>query len=235
LASNFDAVRGYQPPISHYIQAGAIAGFANLPVDSDGFVRQAEIFRTSSGKTIPSLAQIIFMKNSGTHSGDIKVRPGEKIRINFLGPDGRFPTVSFSQGIDDTFLHRQPNFFKNKIVLVGLTASEFHENWPTPFSKNTPAVEIQAQILSTLISGKPFREPGLVKMAGTFLLTGALLCVLLGWLGTRTGFIFALGMAGLYTGLTLWFFNQGLVLPLVSPLILILGIWFSLPVIKKGL
>jgi CHASE2 domain-containing sensor protein len=116
--------------------------------------------------------------------------------INFRNPAQSFERVSFSQVLDDCKRSHptekklictspiKPNFFKNKIVLIGMTAISIKDEFYTPYSfsfntspKPVHGVEFQANLTSHIISavleGRPivksipeWGEFGLVLLFG---------------------------------------------------------------------
>jgi len=76
-----------------------------------------------------------------------------RMLIPYAGAPGHFKTLPFFQVLN----HQYPKgIFKNKIVLVGATASGLGDALPTPVSGEThsmPGVEINANITNNLIAG----------------------------------------------------------------------------------
>lgn len=75
----------------------------------------------------------------------------DQMWINYYGPPMTFPYVSMSDIVDGKY---PPSFFRNKIVLVGLTAPGIVDRLLTPFSQQRnqmPGIEIYANILNNLI------------------------------------------------------------------------------------
>jgi PAS domain S-box-containing protein len=71
--------------------------------------------------------------------------------INFYGPPQSFPYYSFSDVIEGKWA---PSFFKDKIVLVGLSAPGLEADILTPFSQDRnrmPGVEVHAHIINNLM------------------------------------------------------------------------------------
>ena len=75
-------------------------------------------------------------------------------RINFLGPPGYFLTISYAQVLKGEFAK---DLFKNKIVLIGATASGMNDLLPTPvsgLSQPMSGVEIHANVLQSIRENK---------------------------------------------------------------------------------
>lgn len=75
-------------------------------------------------------------------------------RINFLGPAGHFLTISYAQVLKGEFAK---GLFKNKIVLIGATASGMNDLLPTPvsgLSQPMSGVEVHANVLQSIRENK---------------------------------------------------------------------------------
>jgi signal transduction histidine kinase len=93
--------------------------------------------------------------------------------INYDGPDGSFPRVSLAELVNDP---RAAATLKNAIVLVGVTAQGTGDRLFTPFfsPSGMPGIEIHANILNTLKSGKFLTPIGDAEIALVMLIIAAL-------------------------------------------------------------
>ena len=146
-------------------------------------------------------------------------------QIPFAGPTGHFKTVPY---IDVLRGDHQPANFRDKIVLVGATASGLSDEFPTPSSGGTramPGVEIQANILQGL------REKIDIRRASTtlevFLSLTFLLVLMLNylWLSPRrslvlTGAMIVLAVAG---ALAFFRFQYLWISPVAASLLMLLA------------
>jgi adenylate cyclase len=89
---------------------------------------------------------------------------GETHLIDFHGPVGTIPAVSFSRVLRGRF---EPGFFRNKIVIVGPWAPSLQDVHPVSFGDDLmPGPEIQANAIATILDGLPLaRVPGWVNLA----------------------------------------------------------------------
>ncbi len=108
-------------------------GVVNTIADTDGITR----FTNSTFSKI--IAESYSNKNFSS---------SEKIRINFLGKPGTFNTYSFTDVLDGKV---SPEIFANKVVLIGATAPDLHDDQAVPTSAKMTGVEIQANIINTLL------------------------------------------------------------------------------------
>jgi len=96
---------------------------------------------------------------SGAYQGNANLG-GIQILVNYRNSD--FLRVSLEDVLNDNV---NSELLKDKVILIGVTANTFSDNWSTPFSsagqtyEKMPGVVIQAhkisQILSTVLDGRP--------------------------------------------------------------------------------
>ncbi len=146
----------------------------------------------------------------------------------FYGPPGTFEQIPFYQVLDpenwNTYL-QGGKYFKDKIVIIGPTATLFQDFHRTPFSEMMPGVEIHANAIATLLEGRSIAQAipnaplrGLLVLVGVAG-TGFFLSRQKRWpasLGLATGVAIAWG------GMSyLIFVNGQLILPTAIPIIAI--------------
>lgn len=116
-------------------------GFANIYVDKDGIVRSFYPKLKDDNSFVSVLLGADMAGNGLT-------------MIDYVGKAKTFPSIPFI----DVYNSKLPaEFFKNKIVLIGATSPDLHDFFNTPFGIIS-GVEIQANILSTIYSGKFFSQ-----------------------------------------------------------------------------
>lgn len=193
-------------------------GFVDILVDRDSIVRRALLFMsrdrdspcTSETSLALQLAQEYLLRQHNYqgrftsqkqfHLGRAHFRPlsshdggyhqaepgGYQILIDYQPPNTVAPIVTISDLLENRV---DPNLIKNRIVLIGSTASSLKDEFLTPFSAGkaedatTPGVilhaQITSQILSTVLDGQPlwwFIPDWLeVIWLGGWCLTGSLL------------------------------------------------------------
>ncbi len=137
--------------------------------------------------------------------------------VNFAGPPGTVPTFPYHDVYNKTM---DMSVFKNKIVYVGSTSGILHDNWHTPFADRDamPGVEIHAQFLDTLVTGKFLRFfPTWMELL-VILVLGLMTTLLTFRTSAVQGAIVAAVISGGYAIATFYFFDQDVVLPMVAPL-----------------
>ena len=152
-------------------------GDVNLTPDDDRFVREQQLVFGSGDSLVahPSLALAVYAaahqlpvdwsqgKGMSTARGTrIPVDVDQRLTINYRGPAGAIAQVSF----DDVLAKREDVSWKDKIVLIGVTAQSQGDRRATPFISQSlgsltgyfsrrppelmPGVEVHANTIATL-------------------------------------------------------------------------------------
>ena len=156
------------------LRAAALGyGPVNFVTDQDGVIRSAHTVLEFQDKTYPTFAYRIYQAAVGAAK---KVGPAAErtsALINYYGPARTYPTVPYYRILRDEI---DPDFFRDKIVLIGSFAPSLHDLFPTPFSASQPmaGVEIQANWIETLLAGNPIVPFAGVGHAIVFLVLCAL-------------------------------------------------------------
>ena len=168
VEGGFYTKENLNPPIPSIREQAAGYGPVNLVLDDDAFVRQAQLIFPYQGKQVSGFSALLYQKalDAGIPAQPIQA---QQILINFRGPPRTFETIPYYRVLLGEI---PPEYFHNKIVLVGATSFLLHDVYPTPFatSGEMPAVEIHANVLETLIQGIPItRTPLIVSVVLIFL------------------------------------------------------------------
>jgi len=216
-------------------------GFANLDPASDGFLRGVyPILPDSDDKLDPDypnadlvvLRHFLGIKDKPTYdAADDTVRLGDRViplfqsgvDINYAGPAGTVPTVSFHDVYNGTM---DMSRFKGKVVYVGSTSEILKDNWLTPFSDNgaqTPGVEARINYLDTLLTQDFLRHPSLWFEPLMVLLLGMLIVLLTFRISAFGGILLAVLISAAWSmGVVLAFESANWILPLVGPVMAVL-------------
>lgn len=141
VADDFDG-----HPLSPHpdLGAGFAQGHIHTLLGSDGIVRQVDIC-PSQGP--PALARSLTQAAGWSRPCPAGKAP---LLINFYGPEFAFPYLSYA----DVSSGKIPaDFFRDRLVLVGMQAQGLGDVHVTPFSRHhpMPGVEIQATVLNNLL------------------------------------------------------------------------------------
>ncbi len=113
----------------HIFRQNTFDGVVNTNPDGDGIVRKVPNISNSFG------SQIAGVDSSGF--------------INFIGKEGSFTTYSFSDVLNGRV---DPKIFNGKTLLIGVTAPDIHDEEAVPTSAKMSGVEIQANIINSLLT-----------------------------------------------------------------------------------
>jgi CHASE2 domain-containing sensor protein len=195
---------------------GARAAASDLRNDTSGAI--ASFPREEGG--LASIAVVTARRLSG-HAPDPSGFRDGKAWIDYRGPPGTIPTVSFSDVVED----RIPDeMIRGQIVVVGATAPTLRDVHSTPVGGEQlmPGAEVQANAIWTALHGLPLRSaPLAVDLALLALL--ALLAPLTRWrLGLGVvGAVTVLAGAGFLAGAQLAF-EGGTIIDVAAPLVALL-------------
>ena len=186
-------------PVDALEQAASSIGHANVVPDGDGTVRRLPlIVKPSSGQIYPSLTLAVLhrlfsmplpqeyvLENGAVNllARDIPVDTSYRLRINFSADNERRPYVSYGDIISGNF---DPLLVKNKIVLIGMTATGEPDTWAVPNSASKiPGVFIHAGAMDTILTQRFLREPGIIISLMIMLLLVGITAFALPRCGTR--------------------------------------------------
>jgi adenylate cyclase len=233
------------PPQPRFLQSGAPWGLVNDITDPDNLSRRALLYLPYDGDFKPSLiAETLRLQQSLTSPASMEKR-GDRVRIgdlniplydantfliNYYGPAGTFPSISFSSVLDDAAFDLAGRFdtdymerivsgqiknpFHNKVVLIGASTPELHDLKHTPFDSSPeggalmPGVEVYAHALQTCWDRAfIFRIPQ-TGVWGICFIVAWLTFFALGMLKPLKGAVFSLLIVPLSAGVSLWLFAR---------------------------
>jgi adenylate cyclase len=175
--ANFEGLEavGISPDLPRLAEGAKNFGFYNVLPDSDGTVRSEPIVIRYQDNYYPSLdiatalaytnesldkVAVVFNENGlervDLGNTSVPVDPEGMVRIDFHGPAGTYPSYS----IADLVLHKaNPEAFRDRIVLIGPTATGIADTRPTPFENIAfPGVEVHANFIDNLLAGSFIRR-----------------------------------------------------------------------------
>jgi len=126
----------------------SLLGYTHFFTDSDGITRSFAM-QLQGEKHFESFALVVlkqFLQNQSISFNEINQ---DKALINFFGRPGTFQRISFSKA-----LTLDAAVFEDKIILIGATAPDLHDESLVPISpgKPMPGVEINANLIQTLLT-----------------------------------------------------------------------------------
>jgi len=234
-------------PIASLEQAASNIGHANVVPDADGTIRRLPlIVKSSSGQVYPALAlsvlyrlfsmplpQEYVLENGAVNlvARDIPVDTSYCLRINFAADNEKRPYISYGDVISGSF---DPSLVKNKIVLIGMTATGEPDTWAIPTSASkVPGVFIHAAAMDTILTARFLIKPGsIITLMIMLLLVGITAfalprCGTWYWTDVAKGAGITGGLFVAYLVASFFAFDRGYSLDLFYPLLL-------LPVVYVG-
>jgi adenylate cyclase len=183
-------------------------GYINVLIDQDGITRSLN--QTIKGE-LKSFSETIYER----YWGKPFAAPSSHFLINFTGPPFSFETISFSSLVSGK---KTPDYFKNKIVLIGSTAPDLHDEFmvPTSFGKAMPGVEVHANAIQTMIS-KKYLTP--VSNTSVILLIFLFSCAIWLFLNLKINKIYLIPLdisfIAIYVFAAIKLFDSGMILNLI--------------------
>ena len=233
-------IKAYAPRsnLKIFTDVAASSGFFTLQSDQDGVLRWMPLVIEYGGDLFPPLAiqcawlylgQSQMMVNVGKYSIDginmgdrfIPTDESGQLLVNYLGPPKTFPHVSIGDILSGNFA---AGTFKDKIVLVGATATGIYDMRNTPFSPIFPGVEVHANVIDNVLTGNLISKPRWSRIFDLFaiVILGALVGTAIPRTTAIKGFLFVSGLIILYISVALWLFvKNGVWLDMVYPLLTI--------------
>jgi adenylate cyclase len=192
--------------------AGARVGNALLPADSDGVNRRVPY--SVAGLTGFAVAAAETAERRPVDPAGFGERGAW---IDFHGPPGAVPSVSFSRVLRGDY---DPARFRDKVVVVGMSAPSEQDLHPTSVSADEymSGVEVHANAISTILRGLPLSEAP--RWLAVVLAVALALVAPLAGLRMRPwrSLLLGVGAGVLYVGAAQLAFSSGLILPIVYPL-----------------
>jgi adenylate cyclase len=147
-------------------EVGTTPADGAFPNDPDGVIRRLPL-------SVSHLVGLDVATAAVASRHRIKVPPGNTAWIDYYGPPGTIPAVPFWEvyrgkvnfyeaGGRNVPIARKlaPDFFHNKVVVVGATAATLQDVHETPVSQGVlmSGPEIHAQAIGTVLAGFPLRD-----------------------------------------------------------------------------
>jgi adenylate cyclase len=242
----FERRNGYTGNLPEYQQAAAGAGHINPHVDDDGTVRRVPLLYELDGAyyeafSLAIVRTLLAQRDPGKRPpqvqpgfpedgygsmewlkvGTLTIPVDEKVMalVPYYGDRHAFSYLS----IADVLAGRaRPEQLKGKVVIVGATAPGLMDLRATPVNAIYPGVEIHASLVAGMLNSEVKMKPGYVLGAEVmFLLVGGIaLSLLIPMLSAVWATAAALAGAALITLFNLAVWQEGLVLPLASSLLM---------------
>ncbi len=211
---------GVKMSLGMYQEAIPYHGYFDLSSDVDGSIRKAQLVMNYQESLKPSLSlltaslvqnkKISVMFNElgieklGLGEHGIPTNLSGAMWINYKGPSLTFPQVSFSDIYHEKI---STDVFKDKIILMGLTAKAAVETFVSPVDNAHLGLEINANILENLIHENFISRPQYFFIAEVLfiLLMGIILAILYGRLHAGISAVMTICLLGAYFSVDYFF------------------------------
>jgi adenylate cyclase len=203
-------------------QAGVEPAMGVFPDEPGGFYRQMQY----SINKLDTFAVV----TAGVATGH-KIKPFSGKRwIDFAGPSGTFPSVSYAQAYYGTTTGTKngpklpADTYTGKIVVIGASAPVLLDIHPTPTDSSMPGPEVQANAINTVLEGFPLSSvPGWVNVV-LIVLLGVGVPLASVWVRPLFSIAIAVALGIVFAVFVQLMFNAGWVVSFVYPLgALVLG------------
>ncbi|HBQ20865.1 MAG: hypothetical protein A2Z91_08435 [Deltaproteobacteria bacterium GWA2_38_16] len=224
---------GAKSSIKPYAQATSNHGFFDISSDIDGTIRKTHLIGKYKNTLFPSFAlktvalalhkEIVVqfgsngIENIFLENEFIPTNLQGEFWINYVGPSYTFPMVSFADIYNGKI---PPETFKDKIVLMGVTAKAVGDIRVSPYDNAHPGIEINATIIENLLHKHYLgRPPEAVPAEMLFILIiGLFLGILFTYIRSVWCGTIALGMIILYAVCDQkFFFEKGIIANFFTP------------------
>ena len=196
-------------------------GFVNIFKDDDGVTRTAPLY-INGKENHKSLG----LKIAETYRGKEINYNDEELIINFIGKPGTFNTISFTD-----ILNKKKEFnFKNKIILVGSTSPDLHDEAvvPTSYGKAMSGVEIHANIIQTLLNKDFLSHQSKKSVILSIFILSLVIAFILARFRLLISIIIGILLFLFYLIFSLFIFNKGVILNLVYPFLTLISNYLSI-------
>ena len=229
------------------VEAADTSGYFNVKLDADAVVRWMPLVIQAGDALfapISVLAAWYYLDqpqltvNVGLRGID-RIRMGERtiptdetgsLLINYLGPPRTIPHVSISDVLGG---HVPRGTFRDRIVLVGASATGIYDARSTPFDPVYPGAEIHATVIENILTENFVVRPGWSTLyaVAAIVVLATLVAGVLPRVGALAGLLFTGGLFAAYVVATREAFVRfGVWLDVVYPLLALVTIYTLLTV-----
>ena len=239
--------KGYSANLSILQNNATTAGFFDNPtLDEDGIFRRVPIIQEYKGGLYESLALAVArlaldspelkiniqVAQENTYSIEvaslgeyaIPVDKDVAILVAYRGRQNSFPYLSIADILNKKIPAGQ---LKDKIILIGTSAPGLLDLRSTPVQNAYPGVEVHANIISSILDQRIKHRPAYITGFEfiSVLVLGVIMISILAFLSPLWISIFTVGMSLLILASNMLAWNNGLVLPIASPILLIISLF----------
>ncbi len=225
-------------PLPELMESARGTGFVNILVEPDGKVRKMPLFLEHEGKAYASLDALAAAFYLGRDAGELNI-PTDKdgmMWLNYAGVFQKFKRVSFAdiaRSFDQIQKGEGPvidlSMLKDKLILIGLTATGAEDFWSTSVSPLYPGIGIRAASVNMILQRDFLRRIGRFANFIVLLLLGISLGIVVPKRNPFQGLLYFAILAGGLILLAIAIFDLfNLWMALATPLILVSVTYLSI-------
>ncbi|MBF0319792.1 MAG: CHASE2 domain-containing protein [Nitrospirae bacterium] len=231
---NYLTAQNVLPPIKEFAERAVGLGHLNIVTDGDGIVRREPLFILYKDRLFPSFAFQIALKYLGYGVNEITINKGVKANkkqiptneraemlISYTGKVRSYPYYSFFDVINNKV---PASIFKDKIVLIGLTATGLASINTTPLQSNFYGIEIMANVIENILHSNHLARPKWLLFFELFILAvfGAFISFLIPRLKASLSAAITGGVLVLWSIICIYlFYSPGLWIKMFYPISLL--------------
>lgn len=199
-------------------------GYVNLYTDSDGVTRSF-IPHISGIEDHDHFSMVIVDEYAG-YTPDLK---SSRMLINFYDVPGGYKYISFS----DVYNNKtDSSYFKDKIVLIGVTASDLHDDAIVPISNQAmPGVEINANLIQSILTKDFLYYQDDISAIGLVFVFALLAGIVLFRFRIHIATALLVLLSVVYIFYSIYSFDTGIIMNLIYPLLSTTLVYIPLVVI----
>ncbi len=221
-------VAGVTRSIPLLSQAARSEPHINMFPDNDGVVRSIRLLLNDEQGQVASMslsATKALLGATGIQPGNLHISLGDHDiptdsefyhYINYIGPPGTYQRFSFSDVVAGRVGAAE---LKGKIVLVGATSLGIYDMRVTPFSNNSPGVEVHANAIDAMSRGAYMKRSGVESLIDltAIVVLGALAAIITLYLSYSLSLTLIAALFFGYFGGAYFLFLQGMWISVVYP------------------
>lgn len=225
-------------PLPELIESSKGTGFVNILVEPDGKVRKMPLFLKYEGKTYASLDLVAAASYLGKGVTELNISTDRDgmMWLNYAAGFRRFERISFSDiaySFNQIKKGEKPkidlNILKDKLILIGITATGGEDFWSTSISPLYPGIGIRAAAVNTILQRDFLHRIGRFANFIILLMLGISLGVVVPKRSPFQGLLyFAILVGGLILLAIAIFYLFNLWMALATPLILISAAYLAI-------
>lgn len=194
-------------------------GISNMPLDSDGIVRRVPIIlKSDNNQEYDSFAYLLADSNKGSLKPYLD--SSGSLLINFSGGPGSIAKI---KALDVLKIGFDKSIFKDKIVVIGVTAPDLHDEQmvPTSGGRLMSGVEIHAQAINTLLNGNYLLHVGQSYQFIFLLILSLLVALLINYFKLIWSTFSSIGLILSWLAFAAVLFENGYIVDIFFPVLVI--------------